>query len=89
MVLEQALETSANLYRQLQVERKQLMNTWRETVANLNSRDKHFRDTVVVSDFQFIQNETKSHTFTHSFSFFFIQLLIFIICSILIEHFTN
>lgn len=48
IVLEQALNTSAMLYRQQHVERKQLMATWRDAVGTLNSRDKAIRDTAKV-----------------------------------------
>lgn len=42
--LEQTLDGTANLYRQRHLDRGQMVDTWRETVAALNGRDKAIRN---------------------------------------------
>lgn len=43
--LEQSLDRTAYLYRQRHLDRRQMVDTWRDTVAAMNSRDNAIRET--------------------------------------------
>lgn len=42
---EQMLDRTAHLYRQRHLDRRQMVDTWRDTVAAMNSRDNAIRET--------------------------------------------
>lgn len=44
IALEQVLERTSQLYRQAHNERRQLVNTWKEAVAQMTQREKNIKD---------------------------------------------
>lgn len=47
--LEQSLDRTAHLYRQRHLDRRQMVDTWRDTVAAMNGRDNAIREVEEVS----------------------------------------
>jgi hypothetical protein len=64
--LEQTLERTSQLYRQLHVERRHLVETWKEAINQMNQREKNINETERVRKAIIYDNRKKTSFFFFS-----------------------